>query len=53
MFGLKISIQRFEGYKKCPFKRNFPDHDEIPYTLSVKLTVSTNLSVCSAKENFL
>ena len=30
-----------------------PDHGGIPYTLSVKLTVSTNLSVCSAKENFL
>ena len=52
MFWLKI-IQRFEGYKKCPFKRYFPDHGGIPYTLSVKLTVSTNLSVCSAKENFL
>jgi len=52
MFWLKI-IQRFEVYKKCPFKRYFPDHGGIPYTLSVKLTVSTNLSVCSAKENFL
>ena len=54
MFWLKI-IQRFEGYKKCPFKRNSPDHGGIPYTctLLVKLTVSTNLPVCSAKENFL
>ena len=43
MFCLKI-VQRFEGYKKCPFKKNFPDHGGIPYTLSVKLFV------CSAKE---
>ena len=48
MFCLKI----LQGLKKCPFKRNLPDHGRIPYTLSVKLTVSTNLSVFSAKENF-
>ena len=48
MFCLKI----LQGLKKCPFKRNLPDHGGIPYTLSVKLTVSTNLSVFSAKENF-
>ena len=48
MFWLKI----IQGLKVCPFKRNLPDHGGIPYTVSVKLTVSTNLSVFSAKENF-
>ena len=48
-FCLKI----IQGLKECPFKRNLPDHGGIPYTLSVKLTVSTNLSVFSAKDNFL
>ena len=52
MFWLKI-VERFELYKKYPFKRNFPEHGGIPYTLSVELKVSTSLSVCSAKENFL
>ena len=45
MFCLEI----IQGLKKCPFKRNFLDHGGIPYTLSVKLSVSTNLSVFSAK----
>ena len=48
-FCLKI----IQGLKECPFKRNLPDYGGIPYTLSVKLTVSTNLSVFSGKENFL
>ena len=48
MFWLKI----IQGLKECSFKRNLPGHGGIPYTLSVKLTVSTNLSVFSAKENF-
>ena len=43
----------FVGYKKFQFKRNYPDQGGIHYTLSVKLTVSTNLAVCSANENFL
>ena len=53
IFCLKI-MQKFVGYKKGPFRRNYSDQGGIPYTLSVKLTVSRNLSVFfSAKGNFL
>ena len=45
MFWLKI-IQRFEGYKKCPFKRYFPDHGGIPYTYSFSQTYSFKKSFC-------
>ena len=52
MFCLKI-VESFEGYKKGPFKRNFPEHG-ILYSFSETYSFNKiNLSIFSAKKNFL